>query len=98
MEVDQKNSLIQVRYSSTPYHRSAYYINDHPYGLALYYYYYPWSSIEKPSPLMFISSQSSSSSSSSISWDNQTGNSPTEIRKKWFSNIYLIKTYPFKTT
>jgi hypothetical protein len=42
MKIDPKKSFnSKGKYSSMSYHRSAYYINDHPYGLAPYYYYYP---------------------------------------------------------
>jgi hypothetical protein len=69
----------KVKYSSMPYHRSPYYINDYPYGPAPYYYYPVASINEKPTPLMVIPTQPSSSSSAAATTvvDNHTGNSTT---------------------
>ncbi|CAF1252724.1 unnamed protein product [Adineta steineri] len=66
----------KVKYSPMPYHRFPYYTNGHPYGAPAPYYYYSLPSLEKPTPLMFVSTQQPSSSSSSpTSRDTHTNNS-----------------------
>ena len=83
----KKYSNSKMKYPSIPSHQRAVYYNNHNsdpiYGAMPYYYYPQAASLEKPTPLMFISTeppagapaQMSSSSSSSSSRDNPPGNS-----------------------
>ena len=73
----KKSFNSKVKYSSMPYQRESYYLQDHPYGSAPYYYYSlpppPSVPVENPAPLMCISTQKSSTSPTPR--DNSTGNS-----------------------
>jgi len=71
----------KTKYSSMPYQRSAFYLNEHYYDSVPYFYYQQQTlsaGIEKPTPLMFISTQSSSSSLSPPH-DNSISVSPLNL-------------------